>query len=363
MKKVVFFHLFNDRSGGPKVLSQVIGAYRNANFHTELVTSKHEDGFLTNCAHTTRHSFYGRSENKILTLIWFLVSQCHIFFLCLRYFNRDVVFYVNTMMPVSAGIAGRLLGKKVIFHVHETSINPIALKRVLRFFIERTAHQVIFVSKYLSEIEGFKKPWQDVIYNGIEKPTINAGRKYLENDQGFHVLMVCSVKKYKGVLEYIALSKMLSHMRFTLVLNASRFEINKIFKSWNVEIPPNLDIHARQSDISGFYLKSSVVLNFSRPDSWVETFGLTILEAMSYGKPVIVPTVGGPAEIVDDGVQGYCISCYDLKAVKNALIDLSCDKKLYQSMSVSALERSKDFAVDKFQHNVLKLQIELWKKK
>lgn len=353
MKKIVFIHMFNDRSGSPKVLSQVIASAKAEGMATELITSSHEGGFLDGCTGRIIHSFYRRSENKLITLFCFLLSQCHIFFLCLRYFNQDAVFYVNTMMPFSAGLAGRLLGKRVIFHVHETSVSPKALKRLLRSVIECTANEVIFVSKYLSEVEQFDKPIQKIVHNAIDEPALDSSIASLENDQVFGVLMVCSLKKYKGIFEFIELSKQLPDLDFTLVLNADQQVIDKLMTAWKVRVPPGLSIYARQADLSQFYLDASVVLNLSRPDECVETFGLTILEAMSYGKPVIVPNVGGPTEIVSDGVEGYCISCYDLEEIKAALVDLSRDSELYRSMSGAALRRVGDFRFSEFHNNIV----------
>ncbi len=353
MQKIVFIHLFNDRSGSPKVLSQVIKACREKGIQTEVLTSAHKDGFLTECADRTSHLFYRRSENKIMTLIYYLISQIHLFFVCLKYLNQDVVFYVNTMMPFSAGVAGRLMGKEVIFHVHETSIKPKILKQTLRFFIEYTAHKVIFVSRYLKKKESFKSPEQLVIYNAIEKPDLEHEDIDPFEGKAFNVLMVCSLKEYKGVKEFISLSQNLCNLSFTLVLNADKSEVDEIFESWKVQSPSNLTVYPRQSNLNRFYMNASVVLNLSRPDGWIETFGLTIVEAMSFGKPVIVPPVGGPAEIITDSVDGYCISCYELQNIQDKLIELSANQTLYASMSKSAFRRSEDFTVEEFQKNIL----------
>ena len=59
----------------------------------------------------------------------------------------------------------------------------------------------------------------------------------------------------------------------------------------------NIKILSRQTDVSTFYNKASVVLNLSDKRQFVETFGLTALEAMSAVLPVIVPTEGGIAEM------------------------------------------------------------------
>ena len=57
------------------------------------------------------------------------------------------------------------------------------------------------------------------------------------------------------------------------------------------------------------------MLNLSNPFVWVETFGMTILEAMAYGVPSIVPNVGGPIELIEDGYNGFCVDVTDAKVV------------------------------------------------
>jgi glycosyltransferase involved in cell wall biosynthesis len=41
--------------------------------------------------------------------------------------------------------------------------------------------------------------------------------------------------------------------------------------------------------------------------SWEEPFGRAIIEAMALGVPVLATSVGGPAEIIEDGRQGYLL--------------------------------------------------------
>ena len=50
-----------------------------------------------------------------------------------------------------------------------------------------------------------------------------------------------------------------------------------------------------------------------------EPFGLTIVEAMMMGKPVLAHSLGGPSEIVVDGVTGWLINSMDEESVKQSV--------------------------------------------
>jgi len=350
MKKIIFIHLLNDRSGSPKVLSQIIKALKDKGYQTELLTSSHQDGFLSGVADTNRSLSYRRSENKLITLFYYVLSQILLFLQCLRYWNQDVVFYINTMMPFGGALAGILIGKKVIYHVHETSLKPQILKKFLRSVISITAHKVIFVSEYLKDVENFANKKQVVIYNALESNLVKQQKIIKDN---FIVLMICSLKEYKGVLEFIKLSKLLSNVKelqFQLVLNASKDEINEYLNS--SENPSNLVIFDRQKDLSKFYRDASLLLNLSRPDSWIETFGLTILEGMEYGLPAVVPPVGGPTEIAREGIDGFQISCYEIEQIAKKIQFLMENKDEYLRLSKNARERVKEFDIKVFEEKI-----------
>ncbi|WP_448723634.1 glycosyltransferase family 4 protein [Pseudomonas farris] len=347
-KKLVFIHLFNDRSGSPKVLSQVVRAAANNNIATEVITSAHGDGFLAGVADVQSRLFYKRSENKLLTLGYYLISQGLLFIQCLKYRRQNVVFYVNTMMPFGAALAGKLLRIPVYYHVHETSIKPNILKRFLRLVIEKTSTKVVFVSNYLMQEEGFTKLPQVIIHNALDSEVEKQSR--VKEEAGFTSLMICSLKAYKGVMEFLALaqrSKDDKHLSFTLVLNASLSEIDSFFAS--IDIPCNVAIYPRQTDLSGFYSRADLLLNLSRPDGWIETFGLTILEGMSHGLPVIVPPVGGPTELVRSDIEGYLISSYDIEELYSTVSRISLDPKKYKKLSDNALSRTRDFSLEVFE--------------
>jgi L-malate glycosyltransferase len=325
-------------------------------YEVETLTSAHSDGFLSDVPGVKKKLFYRRSENKFVTLFFFLVSQVFIFLKCFSYLNKDVVFHVNTMMPFGAAFAAWVMRKKVVYHIHETSIKPLLLKKVLRFFVKLTADHVIYVSEFLTSAEYFQDKDIFVLHNSVSSiPDEVSKRSYPE----FNILMVCSLKKYKGIDEFVKLARRFeglgSHFTFTLVLNATQDEIALYFKN---SLPGNIEIYSRQADVSPFYKKANVLLSLSRPEECVETYGLTIVEAMSYSVPVIAPPVGGPAEIITDGVQGFLISCYELEEIKRRICEMYADKNFYNCLKTNARSRALDFSSEEFDQNIVSFYAE-----
>lgn len=355
-KKIIFIHLLNDYSGSPKVLSQVIKAVQSKGCEVELYTGKSADGFLTGLTDKHHRYFYKRFDNKYLTLITFMLSQVHLFFKLLKHKNEDVLIYVNTMLPFGAGIAGKLMGKPVHYHVHESSLSPASFKRFLRTIVQKTVSKVLFVSKTVEKSEYFANISQQVIYNALPSSFADIAFKIPyqhTRDKHFNVLMVCSLKAYKGVNEFITIAKSIpdsTNIHFTLLLNADQLEIELYFKKSN--LPSNVTLVSRQKNLVPFYKNTSLLLNLSRVDEWVETFGLTIIEAMAFGIPVIVPPVGGPAEIVNDGMDGYLISSYETDKITKIIIELSKDEEKCMALSKAARIRSEAFNEELFEEKI-----------
>ncbi len=77
-----------------------------------------------------------------------------------------------------------------------------------------------------------------------------------------------------------------------------------------------------------------------------ESFGLSALEAMACGVPVLATKVGGLPEVVKDGVTGVLMPLGDLEGMAQKALELLTDDALYVSMSRACVERARQFDTD-----------------
>ena len=358
MKRIVCFHLFNDYSGSPKVLRMVLEGVLNKGYRVDLVSSK--GGVLDELLHypnLRKHSYpYRFSSNGAVTMLRYGLVQLFTFFLSFRWmFCKDVVFYINTLLPVGPALAGRMMGKRVVYHYHENAFVKGAFYKMLATIMERLAHRIICVSEYQSSFLKCKKK-VTVIPNALPEAFVQRLKPNPENAfEQKTVLMLGSLKEYKGTKEFIQLSQLLQQYRFILVINDTQENIDKYLKKNGDTRGENIALYSRQEDMAKFYQQASVVLNVSHKRLVIETFGLTALVAMTAGLPVIVPTVGWIAEMVDDGVNGYKIDVTDLDMIERCIKKLLSDKNKYMKMAENALVRARQYECNVMIDNICRV--------
>jgi len=351
MKKIIFVHLLNDYSGSPLVLSTAIRHFLSQGLAVELVTCSGGEGFLSGIEGVRYRLFpYQFHENKWKRTLALLRSQVAMFFKILAHAKVGTVVYVNTLLPFGAAMAGFLLRKKVVYHLHETTVNPPFLKAFLKKTANICATEAIYVSQFLLEQEPLPGVPSRVVHNCLPKDFVKKAETHLSANPTktgpFTVLMLCSLKAYKGVGEYVQLAERLPDLRFVLVLNTSYENIQQYFEGQS--LPENLVLFPAQKDVHFFYREAHLVVNLTNPAHCVESFGMTLLEAMSYGIPVIAPPVGGPVELVQDGFNGYRIDQRDLPLLSELVSQILDFEEAYQRLSENARVFSKQFSEQRF---------------
>lgn len=90
-----------------------------------------------------------------------------------------------------------------------------------------------------------------------------------------------------------------------------------------------------------------------------ETFGMTVVEAMSCGLPVVTFETGGVPEIVENGKSGFVVEYKNGKYLVEALEKLLDNDELREKMAENAVNASKNFSSERMADEYFELYKEL----
>lgn len=337
--KIVLIHHLNNYSGSPNVLSVIARELINRNHQVHLITNKSK-GFLSNISNLKYLyvNYNWDKKNKYKSLFALVLLQVQLFFRLL-FMSRKNIYLINTAIPFGAIIACAITRKNYTIHVHENLQKQNLLYRICRNVYRKFNKKTIFVSKYVKEQAG-KTNDSIIAYNGLNTEfTENIQITPIHNRKT--ILMVCSLRSYKGIFQFIKLSHLFPNNQFELVVSETSQDV-ELFKQTH-QLPNNITIYPSQQDVHPFYRKAKIVLNLSLAPDWIETFGLTILEALSYAIPVIYPNIGGPIEVGEDNISGFAVNTHNIEEIASKIKLLCTDSLLYKQMANNALKRSKEF--------------------
>jgi len=108
------------------------------------------------------------------------------------------------------------------------------------------------------------------------------------------------------------------------------------------------------ADIGEFYKQISVYIQPSIQDG----FGITPLEAMAYGRPVIVSNGAGVSELITDGKDGFVVPMRDIKAIRDKTIYFHDNPSELKRMGLEARKTSEKYTWTR----VLGEYVDLWQK-
>ncbi|MCB0072984.1 MAG: glycosyltransferase family 4 protein [Caldilineaceae bacterium] len=96
------------------------------------------------------------------------------------------------------------------------------------------------------------------------------------------------------------------------------------------ELADRVHFHGAVShgDVARFYRAATLLVN----PSLSEAFGMSVIEAMAGGLPVVTTRVGGMTEVVADGEVGRLVPPNDADALAATLVDLLADRDAHTAM-------------------------------
>jgi glycosyltransferase involved in cell wall biosynthesis len=357
---LIFVHVNNDYSGSSRVLHDVIKITKLEGRKVLLFVGSHGSGIFDEVDVEVIKYFTFRTSFKLLNLFFYFISQILLYIKLSFYLKRTrenrKVFYLNTLLPFGAAIYACHKKHDVIYHIHEVFIGSTILFSFLLYLAKKCGTKFIFVSNFLRDKLKFNISNSLVIHNSISPAFYENRAIYVQGSRNkdiFNVHMLCAFKEYKGVFDLIKIAEILKDQRtifFNLIINEELTAYNKVLK--NYFFPRNILVSPRVVDAGLIYSQSNLVLNLSRVDIALETFGLTLLEANSFGVPVIAPPVGGPIEIVKDGYNGYLIDSRRHSLIAEKILFLSKNHHICEELSRNCIEVSNKFSYDLFKESI-----------
>lgn len=94
-----------------------------------------------------------------------------------------------------------------------------------------------------------------------------------------------------------------------------------------------------RADVPRLVSAMDVVVHAS---STPEPFGLTIIEAMAAGKPVVATKAGGVLDIIEDGLNGSLVPCKNSHAMAIAILQILSDNNKANQLGMAAREFIKE---------------------
>ena len=216
-KLILYFHKANDYTGSTRALATAIGT-KNARVITLNVNG---EGFLSEMKNVVLIPvMYPQLKGHNIPIVTFIVSYISRIVQTIKESKNVNVFYINTITPFYAAIIGRLLGKEIVYHIHEKIINPSLVYRIAEYIFNNTPSKTIYVSKYLSECYPKKIGDYSVIYNRLPENFLSkVCVRPIEERSRTQILMISSLSKEKGVDMFYKIASMLPELNFVLVLS------------------------------------------------------------------------------------------------------------------------------------------------
>lgn len=143
-------------------------------------------------------------------------------------------------------------------------------------------------------------PYQATVYNGTDVDLFT-----FSDEPEDYLLYVGRITPQKGVREAIKVAR--DTKRRLLIIGPINHGDELYFEQY---VKPELDDqilylgHLDQDQLPKYYQKAAAVLT---PVQWEEPFGLTTIEAMACGAPVISLRRGAAPELIEDGKTGFVV--------------------------------------------------------
>jgi len=233
------------------------------------------------------------------------------------------------------------LGRAATELYHHTLAGPLIH---LADRVVATSHSYAATSPILSGILEKVKIIPNAVDETVFNPDADGSRVTAEYglERTRNVLFVGRLVPYKGV-EYLLSAIRILRREFADIrlLLVGEGELEWRLRSRAEELGIGEQVvfagHVPNSGLPPFYASSelTVLPSVSR----LEAFGITLIEAMACGKPVVASSIPGVREVVEDGVTGYLVPPRDPHALAGAISRILRERDLAERMGLEGRRR------------------------
>jgi N-acetyl-alpha-D-glucosaminyl L-malate synthase BshA len=165
----------------------------------------------------------------------------------------------------------------------------------------------------------------EVIHNFYNPKEINKSRKVIRKSLGIqeedflviHLSNMRKVKRIPDLLEIISKVKSNKNIKLLILAGGNPDQYLPMIKELGIE--KNVIIKKNVLDIENYINASDIGMYTSGEES----FGMGILETMSYGKPALATRAGGIVEFMQSGKTGFLFKVGDVDGFAKKLLELS----------------------------------------
>jgi glycosyltransferase involved in cell wall biosynthesis len=268
--------------------------------------------------------------------------------------NKVDLVHSNTLAIWTGAIAARLTGTPHVWHVHEMLVRPAPVRRALHFLAPRLSSAVVCISEavrrhVLTGEQRFATRFV-VVHNGLAfEPSRGDGSAIRAElgipEQAPLIGMIARMNPGKGHFILIAAAvQVLARYPDAYFLSVgSEFGGATAYTETVRAAISRAGLDGRFL-LAGFRTDVPQVLAsldvYVHPAPHPEGFGLSVLEAMAAGKPVVATAHGGPLEMIEDGVSGHFVPPADPGALAEKICACLADPESSREMGRRAQERA-----------------------
>lgn len=282
----------------------------------------------------------------------------------LRRLRPDLVHTNTLKAALYGGIAGRLAGVPVVWHVRDRiapDYLPAPAVRLVRWAGRVLPRAVIANSEATLATLGRPADGSSRVYDAVVVPSsVARGRRrpFVQSDlRPFTVGMVGRLAPWKGqdlFLRAFASAFPEGDVRARIVGSAMFGEDDWAPSLENLAaslgISERVDMVGFVDDMDAEYGRIDVLVHAS---TIPEPFGQVVVEGMAAGVPVVAADAGGPAEVVTDEVDGLLYRMGDAAALAERLVRLAGDRGLRARLAEGGRRRSADFSPERVAEQVM----------